>query len=148
MLITGIQRAIKTIGCTNKTPPPQAEPTSIFSCATLSRGAHARVGVVTRDKNRARFRRQCCVFFLFFFVVAALQNGRAITYQVNPRISGAKFFAASMRGFEWSKFQPRTCSGYKVVNGLGEDSERGRTIASDLHQLVHQAILSKSCDRF
>ena len=35
--------------------------------------------------------------------------------------SGAKFFAASMRGFEWSKFQPHTCSGCKVINSLGEE---------------------------
>ena len=62
------------------------------------------------------------VVLLFF--VAAIQNGRAITYQVNWHIkgfSGAKFFAASVRGFEWSKFQPRTCSGCKVINGLSED---------------------------
>ena len=34
--------------------------------------------------------------------------------------SGTKLSAASMRGFDWSKFQPRTCSGCKI-NGLGED---------------------------
>ena len=57
-------------------------------------------------------------------VVAAIHNGRAITYLANPCVSGfsgMKFFATSMRGFEWSKFQPRTCSGCKVINRLGED---------------------------
>ena len=52
--------------------------------------SHTRVGEVTCDKNRARYRRQCCVFF-----VAAIQNGRVITYPTNPRVlgfTGAKFF--------------------------------------------------------
>ena len=35
---------------------------TLASAESLSRGAHARVGVVTRDKNRARFRRRCCGF--------------------------------------------------------------------------------------
>ena len=74
-----------------------------------------------RDYNLALLRCQSCVVVVF---VATIQNGRAITYRANPHVqgfSGAKFFAASMRGFEWSKFQPRTCSGCKVINGLGED---------------------------
>ena len=64
------------------------------------------------------------------FFVAAIQNGRAITYQANlcvGGLSGAKFFAASMRGFEWSSFNPVTCSGCKVTVWV-RASEYGRTI--------------------
>ena len=62
----------------------------------------------------------------------AIQNGRAITYQANPCVSGfsgGKIFAASMRGFEWSKFQLHTCSGCMV---WVRTSERGRTIGTVL----------------
>ena len=49
---------------------------------------------------------------------------RAIAYQANLRVqgySGANVFATYMRGYEWSKFQPRIFSGCKVINSLGED---------------------------
>ena len=37
----------------------------LASAESLSCGGHARVGVVTSDKNRVRFRRQSCgIFFL------------------------------------------------------------------------------------
>ena len=125
MLITGLQRAIKALESKKKNttttsrtylhkapscPVPRhnqdncsgrkrkkIEKNSLHylflaSTESLSHGAHPRMGVVTHDKNRARYRGQHCVF------VAAIQNSRAITYQVNPHIrgfSGAKFFAAS-----------------------------------------------------
>ena len=78
------------------------------SAESLSHGVHARVGVVTRDKIKCDL--GASVVLLFF--VAGIQKCRAVTYLVNCALSfsGAKFFAASTREFEWSKFQPCTCS--------------------------------------
>ena len=61
---------------------------------------------------------------------AAIQNGRAITISEpeHLRLYRCQILTASMREFEQSKFQPRTCSGCKKKNDLGEDSERGHTI--------------------
>ena len=70
-----------------------------MSAESLSHGVHARVGVVTCDKIKCDLGASVVLFF-----VAGIQNCRAVTYLVNYALgfSGAKFFAASTREFEWS----------------------------------------------